>query len=66
VYVVRRGDSLWNIAQQNGVLPTWLVLHYNPDVDFDGLRAGQEIVVPKIEVLPAARVLAPAAEPSAA
>jgi membrane-bound lytic murein transglycosylase D len=60
VYVVRRGDSLWNIAQQNGALPTWLVLHYNPDVDFDGLRAGQQIVVPRVEVLPAAQVPAPA------
>jgi membrane-bound lytic murein transglycosylase D len=62
VYVARRGDSLWNIAQQHGALPTWLVLHYNPDVDFDGLRAGQQIVIPKVEVLPAARV-APADRP---
>jgi membrane-bound lytic murein transglycosylase D len=66
VYVVRRGDSLWNIAQQNGALPTWLVLHYNPDVNFDGLRAGQEIVVPRVEVLPAARAIARAAEAPAA
>jgi membrane-bound lytic murein transglycosylase D len=66
VYVVRRGDSLWNIAQQNGALPTWLVLHYNPDIEFDGLRAGQEIVVPRVEVLPAARVNPQPAGPPAA
>jgi membrane-bound lytic murein transglycosylase D len=53
VYVARRGDSLWNVAQRNGSLPTWLVLHYNPDIDFAALRAGLEIVIPKVEQLPA-------------
>jgi len=51
VYVTRRGDSLWNVSQRGGGLPAWLVLHYNPDIDFSALRAGQEIVIPKIEVL---------------
>jgi membrane-bound lytic murein transglycosylase D len=54
VYVTRRGDSLWNVTQRNGGLPTWLVLQYNPDIDFGGLRAGVEIVIPKVEVVPAA------------
>jgi membrane-bound lytic murein transglycosylase D len=53
VYVARRGDSLWNVAQRNGGLPTWLVLHYNPDIDFGALRTGLEIVIPKFELLPA-------------
>jgi membrane-bound lytic murein transglycosylase D len=53
VYVTRRGDSLWNVAQRNGQLPMWLVLHYNPDVDFNALRAGLEIVLPKVEQQPA-------------
>jgi membrane-bound lytic murein transglycosylase D len=53
VYIARRGDSLWNVAQRNGQLPTWLVLHYNPDVDFGALRAGLEIVIPKVELMPA-------------
>ncbi len=53
VYVTRRGDSLWNVAQRNGQLPMWLVLHYNPDVDFNALRSGLEIVLPKVEQLPA-------------
>jgi membrane-bound lytic murein transglycosylase D len=54
VYVVRRGDSLWSVAQRNGALPAWLLLHYNPDVDFAALRAGQQIVIPRIEALPPA------------
>lgn len=54
VYVIRRGDSLWNVIQRNGDLPAWLVMHYNPDVDFNNLRAGVEIVIPKIEAMQAA------------
>ncbi|MET0282476.1 MAG: transglycosylase SLT domain-containing protein [Steroidobacteraceae bacterium] len=54
VYVARRGDSLWNVAQRNGNLPTWLILHYNADVDFAALRAGQQIVIPRVEALPPA------------
>jgi membrane-bound lytic murein transglycosylase D len=54
VYVARRGDSLWVVSQRHGSLPAWLVLHYNPDIDFAALRAGQEIVIPKIEALAAA------------
>jgi membrane-bound lytic murein transglycosylase D len=53
VYVTRRGDSLWNVAQRNGGLPAWLLLHYNPDIDFNSLRAGLEIVIPKVEAAPA-------------
>jgi membrane-bound lytic murein transglycosylase D len=52
VHVARRGDSLWTMSQNNGRLPTWLVAHYNPDIDFGTLRAGLEIVIPKVELLP--------------
>jgi membrane-bound lytic murein transglycosylase D len=53
-YVVKSGDSLWNIAHRHGPLPTWLVAVYNPDVDFDTLRRGQRIVIPRVEALPPA------------
>jgi membrane-bound lytic murein transglycosylase D len=52
VYVTRRGDSLWAVSQRHGGLPAWLVLHYNPDIDFNALRAGLEIVIPKVEAQP--------------
>jgi membrane-bound lytic murein transglycosylase D len=54
VYVTRRGDSLWLVSQRYGGMPAWLVLHYNPDIDFNTLRAGLEIVIPKVEALPPA------------
>jgi membrane-bound lytic murein transglycosylase D len=53
-YVVKNGDSLWNIAHRHGPLPTWLVAVYNPEVDFDALRRGQRIVIPRVEPLPPA------------
>jgi hypothetical protein len=42
------------VAQRNGQLPAWLVLHYNPDVDFGALRAGLELVIPQVELVPVA------------
>lgn len=51
-YVVRPGDSLWIVSQRHGSLPAWLVLHYNPDINFNALRAGQRILIPKVEALP--------------
>ena len=47
-YVARRGDSLWSVTQR-GSLPVWLLQQYNPDVDFDDLRPGTQIVLPRVE-----------------
>ncbi|MEO8308763.1 MAG: transglycosylase SLT domain-containing protein [Pseudomonadota bacterium] len=52
VYVARRGDSLWLVTQRYASVPTWLLQHYNPDVNFSDLRAGVEIVIPKVAVAP--------------
>jgi membrane-bound lytic murein transglycosylase D len=54
VYVTRRGDSLWGVTQRHTSVPAWLLQHYNPDVDFADLRAGVEIVIPKVESVPPA------------
>lgn len=47
-YTIKRGDSLWTVAQSNGELPVWLVSQYNPDVDFGDMRPGTTITLPKI------------------
>jgi membrane-bound lytic murein transglycosylase D len=47
-YVARRGDSLWSMTQR-GALPIWLLQQYNPDVAFDDLRPGTQIVLPRVE-----------------
>jgi len=47
-YSVKRGDSLWTIAQQRSDLPVWLVAEYNPDVDFNDMRPGTTITLPRV------------------
>jgi membrane-bound lytic murein transglycosylase D len=51
VYIVRRGDSLWTMTQKFSNLPIWLLRQYNPDTDLSDLRAGTQVVMPKVEVL---------------
>jgi peptidoglycan lytic transglycosylase D len=50
-YAVKRGDSLWIIAQQHADLPVWLVAQYNPDVDFNDVRPGTAITLPRVEAI---------------
>jgi membrane-bound lytic murein transglycosylase D len=50
-YVVRRGESLWIIAQLRSELPVWLVAEYNPDVDFGDVRPGTIIALPRVEAI---------------
>jgi membrane-bound lytic murein transglycosylase D len=51
VYIVRRGDSLWTMTQRFSNLPIWLLRQYNPDTDLSDLRAGTQVVMPRIEML---------------
>jgi membrane-bound lytic murein transglycosylase D len=48
-YVVKHGESLWTIAQQRNGLPVWLVAQYNPDVNFNDVRPGTQITLPRVE-----------------
>ena len=47
-YSVKHGESLWVIAQQHADLPVWLVAEYNPDVDFNDVRPGTVIALPRV------------------
>ena len=51
VHVVRSGDSLWSLTHRFGDLPVWLLQQYNPDAAFDELKAGTQIIVPRVEDL---------------
>ena len=48
---MKRGDSLWVIAQQHADLPVWLVAQYNPDVDFSDVRPGTAITLPRVAAI---------------
>lgn len=50
VYIARSGDSLWTLTQRaKAQMPLWLLQQYNPEVDFSELRAGTQIVMPRVE-----------------
>jgi membrane-bound lytic murein transglycosylase D len=49
IYIARPGDSLWTVTKRAKQLPEWLLVQYNPDVDFSELRAGTQIVIPRVE-----------------
>jgi membrane-bound lytic murein transglycosylase D len=48
-HMLRKGDSLWYLAQLKYEVPIWLLRQYNPDLDFGSLPAGTPMVVPVIE-----------------
>jgi membrane-bound lytic murein transglycosylase D len=48
-HVLRRGDSLWYLAQREYEVPVWLIRQYNPDLDLGDLRAGTQMTIPLIE-----------------
>jgi membrane-bound lytic murein transglycosylase D len=50
-YVVKHGESLWTIAQQRNDMPVWLVAQYNPDVNFNDVRPGTQITLPRLEAI---------------
>jgi membrane-bound lytic murein transglycosylase D len=49
IHVMRRGDSLWSLAERKYRVPIWLLRQYNPDLGFEGLPAGTRVTIPQIE-----------------
>jgi membrane-bound lytic murein transglycosylase D len=49
VHIARPGDSAWTLTQHAAQLPVWLLQQYNPDLDLSALRAGTQVVVPRVE-----------------
>jgi membrane-bound lytic murein transglycosylase D len=48
-HVLRRGESLWYLAERKYRIPIWLLRQYNPELDFASLPAGAALVVPVVE-----------------
>jgi hypothetical protein len=43
---------MWAITQRYDGLPAWLLQQYNPDIDLREMRAGTQIVVPRVQDAP--------------
>lgn len=46
---MREGEKIWSLMHQRYGVPLWLLLEYNPALDFRSLRAGDKIRLPKLE-----------------
>src|SRR5690606_26099736 len=47
-HVIRRGESLWLLAQRTYDVPVWLLRQYNPDLDLDRVRPGTVVKFPRL------------------
>ncbi|MEM6986300.1 MAG: LysM peptidoglycan-binding domain-containing protein [Pseudomonadota bacterium] len=51
-YAIQPGDRLWQIAEKQYNVPHWLLLEYNPTLDFSRVRPGQLLTLPRIQAKP--------------
>jgi membrane-bound lytic murein transglycosylase D len=47
-YVLRKGDTIWQVARQRFEIPMWLLVQYNPDLDFGALSPGTSLAIPVV------------------
>lgn len=53
-HVIKRGESVWVLAQQRYNIPIWLLRQYNPDLDLGSLQPGARLVIPLVQATAAA------------
>lgn len=49
IHELRRGESVWLLVQRKYKVPVWLLRQYNPELDLDRVRPGDQIVFPQVE-----------------
>jgi peptidoglycan lytic transglycosylase D len=49
VYCIKKGDTLWALANEEFELPLWLIRRYNPDTDLATLVPSQSLRIPVVE-----------------
>jgi membrane-bound lytic murein transglycosylase D len=47
-HVLKRGETLWYLAERRFQIPIWLLRQYNPELDFGALPVGAQMVVPVV------------------
>jgi membrane-bound lytic murein transglycosylase D len=48
-HTIRRGESLWVLAQRTYRVPIWLLRQHNPDLDLQRIRPGMNVDFPLLE-----------------
>jgi len=46
---LKRGETLWSISRGEEPIPIWLLIQYNPEIDFNALHPGMRVTLPRIE-----------------
>lgn len=46
---IRRGESIWTLAEKRYNVPIWLLLQYNPDLDLNKVKPGLVVNFPLVE-----------------
>jgi membrane-bound lytic murein transglycosylase D len=46
---LKRGDTLWELAEVRYRIPIWLLRQYNPTLDFSALQRGARLIIPRIQ-----------------
>lgn len=49
VYRIKKGDTLWTLANEEFELPLWLIRRYNPDTDLAALVPARNLRIPVVE-----------------
>jgi membrane-bound lytic murein transglycosylase D len=50
-YMVRPGDTIWEICRERFDLPLWLLKKYNASLDFSRLRSSQRLTIPIVKTI---------------
>jgi membrane-bound lytic murein transglycosylase D len=48
IYKIKDGDNMWKICHEVFEVPLWLIIKYNPIIDFNNLRPTHKILVPVV------------------
>jgi membrane-bound lytic murein transglycosylase D len=49
VYCIKKGDTLWTLANEEFELPLWLIRRYNPETDLTSLVPSRNLRIPVVE-----------------
>jgi len=55
-HVIKRGESLWVLAERVYNVPVWLLRQYNPDLNFDRIQPGIVVKFPRLKAIAAENV----------
>lgn len=59
VHTVHTGETAWTLGHGKDAVPAWVLASYNPGVDLDHLKPGQELSIPVVNVPAVAEQVAP-------